>query len=346
MKIGVSLNYASGFKEAAREVIDFERGGLDHVFVAEAYSFDAVSALGYLAAITERMQIGSGILQSYIRTPTATAMTAAGLDSVSEGRFILGLGASGPQVVEGFHGVPYDAPVGRTREIIDICHKVWRREVLIHDGRYYQIPTPMGRGTGVGKALKLINKPVRDDIPVALAAIGPKNVALTAEIADIWLPFFFHPERASTLWADALATGASRRDSTRAPLQIYANPVLAIGEHTDALYPLIKAQLALYIGGMGAKSKNFYYNIAAGYGYQAEADRIQGLYLSGQRQEAAHAVPDELVRDISLVGPAGFVKERIDAFREAGVTGLTVTPLAFTPRERLTMIEKLRELTT
>ena len=184
MRIGMTLSYSGGFREAVERLRDLERAGLDIVHVAEAYSFDAVSQLGYIAARTERLRMASGILQIYTRTPSLTAMTAAGLDYVSDGRFTLGIGASGPQVVEGFHGVVYDAPLARTREVVDICRQVWRREPLIHEGVHYPIPLPAGQGTGLGKPLKLINRPVRERIPVIIAAIGPKNVELTAEIAE------------------------------------------------------------------------------------------------------------------------------------------------------------------
>ncbi len=344
MRIGLGINYSGGFKEVAAEVADLERAGLDVVFVPEAYSFDAVSALGYLAAKTERIQLASGILQLYTRTPSLTAMTAAGLDFVSDGRFLLGLGASGPQVIEGFHGVPYDAPIGRTRELVEICRKVWRRERLEYDGKYYQIPLPADRGTGLGKPLKLINHPVRERIPVLLAALGPKNVQLAAEIAEGWQPIFFLPEQAEKVWGDALSAGLAQRDPALGPLDVYAGPALAIGENVTPLLEFVKPHLALYIGGMGAKGKNFYHTLATKYGYGAEADRIQELYLAGKKEEAAKVVPDELVRDISLVGPASFVKERVAAFAEAGVTVLNVVPMAATPAERVALIEQLRAL--
>ncbi len=344
MRIGLGINYAGGFKEVAAEVADLESAGLDIVFVPEAYSFDAVSALGYLAAKTERVQLASGILQLYTRTPTLTAMTAAGLDYVSDGRFILGLGASGPQVIEGFHGVVYDAPIGRTREIIEICRAVWRRERLEFDGKYYQVPLPDGEGTGLGKPLKLINHPVRERIPVLLAALGPKNVELASEIAEGWQPIFFLPEKAHEVWGDALAAGKARRDSALGDLEVFAGPPLAIGNDVEALRQWVKPHLALYIGGMGAKAKNFYHTLAVKYGYGAEADRIQQLYLAGKKDEAAKAVPDELVRDVSLIGSTGFVKERVAAFREAGVTVLNVVPLAATAAERVKVIEQLRNL--
>ncbi|HEU4755084.1 MAG TPA: LLM class flavin-dependent oxidoreductase, partial [Agromyces sp.] len=196
MRVGMFLNYAGGFREVADEVAELEQAGVDLVAVPEAYSFDAVSQLGFLAARTSRMTLMSGILQLYTRTPTLTAMTAAGLDFVSDGRFELGIGASGPQVIEGFHGVRYDAPLGRTREIIDVCRMTWRREPVVHAGRHYRIPLPEGEGTGLGKPLKLINHPVRERIPITVASLGAKSVEQTAEIADGWLPMFFHPERA------------------------------------------------------------------------------------------------------------------------------------------------------
>ncbi|MFJ1455948.1 LLM class F420-dependent oxidoreductase [Nocardia sp. N2S4-5] len=344
MRIGLGINYAGGFKEVAAEVADLERAGLDIAFVPEAYSYDAVSGLGYLAAKTDRVQLASGILQLYTRTPTLTAMTAAGLDYVSDGRYILGLGASGPQVIEGFHGVPYDAPIGRTREVVEICRRVWRRERLEFEGKYYTIPLPADRGTGLGKPLKLINHPVRDRIPVLLAALGPKNVELAAEIAEGWQPIFFLPEKAHDVWGDALAAGKAKRDPALGELDVYAGPALAIGDNVEGLREFVKPHLALYIGGMGAKGKNFYHALATKYGYGAEADRIQELYLAGEKDAAAATVPDELVRDISLIGPAGFVKERVAAFREAGVTVLNVVPLAGTPAERVKLIEQLREL--
>ncbi|MBF6331298.1 LLM class F420-dependent oxidoreductase [Nocardia transvalensis] len=344
MRIGLGINYTDGFKEVAAEVADLERAGVDIVFVPEAYSYDAVSALGYLAAKTERVQLASGILQLYTRTPTLTAMTAAGLDHVSDGRYILGLGASGPQVIEGFHGVPYDAPIGRTREIIEICRKVWRRERLEFEGKHYRIPLPADRGTGLGKPLKLINHPVRERIPVLLAALGPKNVQLAAEIAEGWQPIFFLPEKASDVWGEALAAGKAKRDPALGDLEVYAGPFAAIGDNVEPLREFVKHHLALYIGGMGAKGKNFYHTLATKYGYGAEADRIQELYLAGKKDEAAKVVPEELARDISLIGPAGFVKERVDAFREAGVTVLNVAPLAATPAERVKLVEQLREL--
>jgi len=271
-------------------------------------------------------------------------MTAAGLDYVSDGRYILGLGASGPQVMEGFHGVPYDNPIGRTREVVEICRQVWRRERLHHEGKNYTIPLPAGRGTGLGKPLKLINHPVREHIPILLAALGPKNVELAAEVAEGWQPIFYLPEKADAVWGSALAAGKAKRDPALGPMEIYAGPALAIGNNVEGMREFIKPHVALYIGGMGAKGKNFYHNVATKYGYGAEADRIQELYLAGDKEGAAKAVPDDLVRDISLIGSREFVKERVAAFREAGVTVLNVVPFGADTAERVKLIEELRSL--
>jgi F420-dependent oxidoreductase-like protein len=347
MRIGMSLNYAGGFAETVTELADYERAGLDIVFVPEAYSYDAVSQLGYIAAKTSRLQIASGILQLYSRTPALTAMTAAGLDYVSGGRFNLGIGASGPQVIEGWHGVPYDAPLGRTREIIEICRKVWARERLEYDGKYYKLPLPPGQGTGLGKALKLINHPVRDHIPVILAAIGPKNVTLAAELAEGWEPIFYLPERAGEVWGDSLAAGRAKRDPALGPLDVFAQAGLAIGDDVSGYLDFIKPMVALYVGGMGAprdKGPNFYFNLATRYGYGSEAEKIQDAYLAGRKDEAAGYVPDDLVRRISLIGPESFVAERVAALRESGVTTLNVTPIAETHAARVALIEKIRTL--
>ncbi|NLU82527.1 LLM class F420-dependent oxidoreductase [Rhodococcus sp. HNM0569] len=344
MRIGMGLNYSGGFAETAEEVSDLERAGLDIAFVPEAYSFDAVSQLGYLAAKTSTIELASGIFQIYTRTPSLTAMTAAGLDFVSGGRFVMGLGASGPQVIEGFHGVKYDAPIGRTREVIEICRQVWRREKVVHDGKYYQIPLPADQGTGLGKPLKLINHPVRERIPVVIASLGPKNVAMTAEIAEGWEPIFYYPEKAADVWGESLAKGKAKRDPSLGELDIYAGPALAIGDDVDHMLDWVRPTLALYIGGMGAKGKNFYNDLAVRYGYEKEAALIQDLYLDGKKQEAAAAVPDDLVRSVSLIGPESYVAERVAAFAESGVTTLNVAPLAGDRAGRVALIEKLRNI--
>ncbi len=344
MRIGTVLDYSGGFREAAERVVDLEKAGIDVVAVAEAYSLDAVSQLGYLAAKTSTVELASGILPIYTRTPSLLAMTAAGLDFVSDGRFRLGLGTSGPQVIEGFHGVEFDAPLGRTRELVDICRQVWRREPVRYSGKHYQVPLPQGRGTGLGKALHIINYPVRERIPISIAALGPKNVELTAEIAEGWQPVFFLPEKAATVWGDALEAGRAKRDPALGPLDVMVSAALAIGDDVDARLAWAKPNLALYIGGMGAKGRNFYHNLATRYGFGEVADNIQQLYLAGRKAEAVDAVPDELVRGISLVGPRSFVAERLAAFADAGVTTLLVTPLTTDPAEFLRCVELLREL--
>jgi F420-dependent oxidoreductase-like protein len=344
MRIGMSLNYAGGFKETVAELADYEKAGLDIVFVPEAYSFDAVSQMGYIAATTERLQIASGILQIYSRTPTLTAMTAAGLDYVSNGRFVLGVGASGPQVIEGWHGVPYNAPIGRTRELIEICRKVWRRERLTYDGRYYSIPLPPDQGMGLGKPLKLINHPVRDRIPIVVAAIGPKNVAMTAELAEGWEPIFYIPEKAATVWSDSLAAGKAKRDPSLGELDVVAQAPLAIGDDVEGFLDFGRPLAALYVGGMGARGKNFYNDLARRYGYEKEAAEIQDLYLDGKKNEAAAKVPFELLQKTSLIGSRGFVAERVAALRESGVTTLNVGPIAADHASRVKLIEQIREL--
>ena len=345
MRVGMMLNYSGGFTETVNELADFEAAGLQIVFVPEAYSYDAVSQLGFIAARTTTVEIASGIFQLYSRTPALTAMTAAGLDFVSGGRFTMGIGASGPQVIEGWHGVPYDAPVGRTREIIEICRMVWRRDRLEYHGRHYTLPLPPDQGTGLGKPLKLINHPLRERIPIVVAALGPKNVALAAELAEGWQPIFFFPEKAGLTWDAALAEGTAKRDTaTLGPLDVIAAAPLAIGDDVAHLRDLMRPALALYIGGMGARGKNFYHDLACRYGYQKEADLVQDAYLSGRKDEAAALVPAELVEKTALIGPHGYVKERLAAYREAGVTTLNVTALSPTHERRVRDIEALRTL--
>jgi F420-dependent oxidoreductase-like protein len=343
MRVGMMLNYAGGFTETVSELGDFERAGLQIVFVPEAYSFDAVSQLGFIAAKTSALEIASGILPIYSRTPALTAMTAAGLDYVSGGRFTLGLGTSGPQVIEGWHGVPYDAPVGRTRELIEICRMVWRRERLDYHGKYYTLP--LDGGTGLGKPLKLINHPVRMSIPIVIAALGPKNVALAAELTEGWQPIFYYPEKAGLTWDTALAEGRAKRDTaTLGELDVIASAPLAIGEDVTHLRDLTRPVFALYIGGMGARGKNFYYDLACRFGYEKEAAEIQDAYLAGRKDEAAALVPAELVEKTSLIGPHGYIAERLAAYREAGVTTLNVTSLAADHAQRVKDIEAVRAL--
>lgn len=330
MKITMPLDYSGGFEASVNRVSELEKAGLDMVWVAEAYGYDTPSLMGYLAASTETVEIAAGILPIYTRTPTLIAQTAAGVDALSGGRCVLGLGASGPQVIEGWHGVRYDAPLGRTREIVEICRKVWAREgKLEHHGKYYSMPLPDGQGTGLGKPLKLITHPVRPRIPIWIASLGHKNVALTAEVADGWLPMLFLPERAMDVWGDDIAVGNAKRSSDLGPLQISAGGMLAIGEGEDvrSLRELVRPMIALYVGGMGAKGKNFYNTVVQRYGYEQAAEEIQDLYLAGKKQEAAAKIPDELLDSLSLCGPKSYVAERLAAYAEAGVTHMQLTPV-------------------
>jgi F420-dependent oxidoreductase-like protein len=311
----------------AAQAAALEDAGVSHLWVGEAYTADAVSTLGFLAGATRRARLGSSILPIYSRTPTLTAMTAVGLDRLSGGRFVLGLGASGPQVVEGFHGVPYDAPLTRTREIVEVCRAVWRRERLEHHGAAYDIPLPPGQGTGLGKALKLIDEPLRERIPIHLASLGPRNVALTAEVAEGWLPLHFWPERAGDVWGDALREGTAKRDPSLGPLEVTAGGPLAIGPDVAGLRDRLRPALALYFGGMGARGRNFYNDLLRAYGFEAAATAIQDHYLDGRRKEAAALVPQALIDGVALVGDEGYVRDRVAAYRAAGVTILNVEPV-------------------
>jgi F420-dependent oxidoreductase-like protein len=349
MKIGMPMSYSGGFAETVDQLVEYEAAGLDRVMMPEAYTYDAVSQLGYVAAKTSRIEIASGILNIYSRTPALLAMTAAGLDYVSNGRFVLGLGASGPQVIEGFHGVRYDAPLGRSREIVEICRMVWRREKLAYAGKYYHLPLDEAHGgSGLGRALKLINHPVRPNIPVVLAALGPKNVELAAELFDGWEPLFFSPERSADAFGAALAAGKAKRPAELGELEIVADTQVAISEskqEIDAAVEMIRHQMALYVGGMGARGRNFYNDLAVRYGYVEEAARIQDLYLDGQKAEAAAAVPVELVHSVALIGTPDWVAERVKAYQDAGVTTLNATPISPRPDDRVRMVAQLKEFT-
>jgi F420-dependent oxidoreductase-like protein len=342
VKLSTQLMYAGNPREAADQVRALEDAGLDTVWVPEAYGFDSPTLMGYLAAKTERVEIGSAILNIYSRTPSALLQTAAGLDNVSQGRAIIGLGASGPQVIEGFHGVPYDKPVGRTKEIIELIRSGLRRETLVHDG-IFTLPLPEGQGTGLGKPLKLLTRPERSSIPLYIAALGPKSVEGAAEYADGWLPFLFVPEKAGQVWGDSLARGAAKRQEGLAPLEICAGGMVAIGEgpETKALLDFARPIVALYVGGMGARGKNFYNDLAVKYGYEQAAQEIQDLYLGGNKRDAEAKVPLELLELGNLVGPASYVKERIAAFAEAGVTNLQVMPASDDPPATMRQLRAL-----
>jgi F420-dependent oxidoreductase-like protein len=344
MKLSSALMYAGNPKDAADQVSALEKAGLDTIWVAEAYGFDSPTLMGYLAAKTETVEIGSAILNVYSRTPGALLQTAAGLDNVSGGRAILGLGASGPQVIEGFHGVPYANPLGRTREIVDLIRSGLRREPLVHEG-IFNVPLSKEKGavTGLGKPLKLLVKPERDSIPIYIAALGEKSVTGAAEYADGWIPFLYHPERAKKVWSDALAAGTAKRHEGLAPLEVVAGAMVAIGEgpETKTLLDFARPLVALYVGGMGARSKNFYNTLFRQYGYEKEAEEIQDLYLDGKKKEAEAAIPLEFLEAMNLVGPESYVKERIEAFRESGVTNLQITPVA---DDAPALVAKMKEL--
>src|ERR1700712_2041620 len=342
MRLSTMLMYDGDPRTAADQVVALEEAGLDTVWVAEAYGFDSPTLMGYLAAKTSTVEIGAAILNIYSRTPSALLQTAAGLDNVSGGRAIIGLGASGPQVIEGFHGVAYDKPIGRTKEIIDLIRRGLRRETLVHDG-IFTLPLPEGQGTGLGKPLKLMTRPERASVPLYIAALGPKSVEGAAEYADGWLPFLFVPEKSGQVWGDALARGTAKRHDDLAPLEICAGGMVAIGEgpETKALLDFARPFVALYVGGMGARGKNFYNDLAVKYGFEQEAKEIQDLYLDGNKRDAEAKVPLELLELGNLVGPASYVKERIAAFAEAGVTNLQVMPASDDPPAT---IRQLREL--
>jgi F420-dependent oxidoreductase-like protein len=346
VKLSTMLNYSGDVLAAADELTALEKAGLDCVWVPEAYSFDAVSMMGYLAARTDRVEIGSAIVNVYSRTATLLAMTFAGLDAVSRGRANCGLGASGPQVIEGFHGVAYEQPMRRIRETIEVCRATWRREVIDYHGRTIDIPLPAGEGTGLGKPLKLINHPVRSSIPIWWASLKGRSVESTAELADGWIPVQFVPERADLVWGDALQLGSAKRSPQLAPLQILAGGPVRITDDADVATRVLDAgrpQVALYVGGMGARGKNFYNDIMSAYGWEGEAKQIQDLYLDGKKEEAAAAVPQEYLAATGLVGPRGHVAERLAAYAEAGVTHLQLG-LGGTVEEKVATVETLREL--
>jgi len=325
MKLSMHITRGSGAEDTARWAADMETAGIDTLWIGEAYGFDAVSMLGYLAGRTTRVGLGAAILPVFSRSPALVAMTAAGLDFVSSGRFILGLGASGPQVVTDWHGVPYDRPLARTRETIEVCRKVWTRQRLEYEGETLQVPLRGSGGDGGARSLKLIDHPVRSEIPIYVAALGPKNVALAAEFAEGWIPLFFLPDSAS-VWGEALADGARKRNAGLAPLEVVAGGPVAICDEDEArrIRDALRPRVALYVGGMGPPGQNFYNDLFRRYGYESEATAIQKLYLSGHKKEAEALIPEDFLRATSMVGDEGRVRERIEAFRAAGVTCLDI----------------------
>ncbi|MEN8235078.1 MAG: LLM class F420-dependent oxidoreductase [Actinomycetota bacterium] len=326
MRLGLNLGYwGTALATDATLIAEAERLGYDSVWTAEAYGSDAITPLAYLAARTERIKLGSGILQMAARTPAMTAMTAATLDEMSGGRFLLGLGVSGPQVVEGWHGRPYHKPLRFTREYVQIVRAVLAREGPVEfDGEFLQLPYRGPGATGLGKPLKLISKPPRPDLPIYLAAIGPNNVRLAAEIADGWLPVLYSPEQAEGIYRPLLEEGFARSgDSSKSDrFDVAVSVIVSIDDDIDRARLSAKPFLSLYIGGMGAVGKNFYHDLAHRYGYGEAADHIQSAYLEGRRMEAMRAVPDALVDEVALVGPREKVADQLDAWRESGATTL------------------------
>jgi F420-dependent oxidoreductase-like protein len=321
MRLGLTMGYAppgTSPTELIALAQEAERLGYDSAWTAEAWGTDAVTVLAWLGATTTKIGLGSGIMQIPARTPAMTAMTAATLDLMSGGRVLLGLGTSGPQVAEGWHGQPFGRPLGRTREYVDIVRAAIRRELVEHQGRHYEIPYAGADATGLGKPLKLMLRPLRAEIPIYLAAIGPRNVALAAEIADGWLPVWVSPERLAGVFGEPLAAAKPGFD-----IAAFGVPV-AISDDLQAARDFVKPHLALYVGGMGAKGQNFYTTLVARYGYEREAAEIQDLYLGGKKMEAIAAVPDALVDEVALVGDRDRIADRLEAWKESPVTTLLI----------------------
>jgi F420-dependent oxidoreductase-like protein len=321
MRLGLTIGYSgSAMKLDMPMIEEADRLGFHSVWSAEAYGSDAVTPLAWIAGRTKQIHVASGIMQMPARTPAMTAMTATTLDQLSGGRFLLGLGVSGPQVVEGWHGEPYGKPLVKTREYIDIVRKIWAREQPVeHQGEHYQIPYRGPGATGLGKPLKSILH--GRQIPIYIAAIGPKSVEQAAEIADGWLPIWYSPHR-THVFKGALDAGFARAGGGKslATFDIAASVNVVIGNDVQKCLGHIKPGLALYIGGMGARGKNFYNDLACRYGFEADAKKIQDLYLGGKKDEAAAAVPDQLADEVSLVGPPERIRDRLQAWRESGVT--------------------------
>ncbi|WP_116200518.1 LLM class F420-dependent oxidoreductase [Amycolatopsis circi] len=324
MKLGYHIGYwSSGPPEGIAEVIvEAENLGFDSVWTAEGYGSDALTPLAWWGSATRRIKLGTNILQMSARTPTATAMAAMTLDHLSNGRFVLGLGASGPQVVEGWYGQPYPRPLARTREYVDIIRRVVRRDdPVTYDGEFFRLPAP--GGTGLGKALKPTVHPLRREIPIYLAAEGPKNVALSAEICDGWLPLFFSP-KSDAFYRTALDEGFARPNArrSRADFEVAASVPVVIDDDVEAAADQVRPALALYIGGMGAKEANFHKDVFSRLGYDDVVDKVQDLYLAGRKPEAIAAIPTSLVEDTALVGPAAKIRAELAWWEETVVTTL------------------------
>src|SRR4051812_33854787 len=323
MRLGLNLGYWSDgdHSDTLSLAEEADRLGYDVCWAAEAYGSDAPSVLGFVAARTSRVGIGSAVMQIPARTPAMTAMTAATLDALSGGRFRLGLGVSGPQVSEGWHGVRFDQPLGRTREYVDIVRKALRRETLAYDGEHYTLPLP----DGPGKALKMIIHPVRADVPVYLAAVGPRNLELAGEIGDGVLPLFLAPERAVD-FLDPVRAGRAKAGRSMAGFDVAPTLPLSVGPDPERCADPVRDYAALYVGGMGSREKNFYANIARRMGFEAKATEVQNLYLDRKHREAAAAVPYEFVDRTSLLGPPERIADRLVELAEAGVTTVSATP--------------------
>ncbi|MBA2294658.1 MAG: LLM class F420-dependent oxidoreductase [Actinobacteria bacterium] len=324
VRLGLQLGYDDpAFWVGLAEEAD--RCGFHSVWTSEAYGSDAVSPLAWVGARTTQIKLGTAIMQMPARTPATTAATVATLDLLSGGRVLLGLGTSGPQVAEGWHGQPWGKPLQRTREYVSIVRTILAREApLEHHGEHYDIPYSGDDATGLGKPLKLIVHPPRADVPIYLAAIGPKNVALAAEIADGWLPMFFSPERFGSTHGPMLDEGFARRGGRPEGWDLAAHVPVVVADDVQAARDFLKPLLALYVGGMGSKGSNFYNRLAQRYGFEEAAATVQDLYLEGKKNEAAAAVPDELVDEVALVGDRARIADRVAALREAGVTTLVL----------------------
>lgn len=341
MKLATTFQFTGDPAKLTRHIRDLESAGIDVVITPEIYGFDLVSTLGYLAGQTSTVELMTGIMPLYSRSPALIAQSAATIDALSGGRFILGLGTSGPQVIEGWHGVPFSKPLGTTRDVIDICRKVWSRERVEHDGKAVKLPLPADKGTGLGKPLKFMHHPLRTDIPIVVAAIGPKNVEMTAEVADGWLPIFFVPDKFGEVWGDDLETGKAKRSEGLGELMIFAGGNVALGDGPEVTEAreAARANAGFYVGGMGARGKNFYNDLFKRYGWEEEAVKIQDLFLDGHRNEAMALVPDDYVDLATLTGDEGRVRERIAAFKAAGVTHLQINPMGENPLE---IVEKVK----
>lgn len=341
MKLCTPMMFDGDADRLASQVLDLEAVGVDMVLIPEIYGFDQVSVLGFIAARTERIELMTGIVNVYSRSPALIAQTAATIDALSGGRFTLGIGSSGAQVIEGWHGVPFKKPLGRTRDTIDICRKVWSGDKVTHDGKAVTLPLPSDEGTGLGKPLKFMNRVARPDIPIVVASIGPTNVEMTAEIADGWQPIHFVPDRFDRVWGDALEAGRSKRAADLGPLSIFGDAQLAIGEGGDVADAREGARnhVGFYVGGMGAKSKNYYNDLFKRYGWEDEAEKIQDLFLGGQRSEAMAAVPDEYVDTANLIGPEAHIRERLAVYEKVGVTHLILNATGATPLDDLAAVK-------